>query len=892
MSAVCGNVVTNNVLNGISDWTDPENYDNKRVPLAGDVVQIPAGCTGTVSTAASLEVVSRVWQIRPLGETSTIIFDFASGEVTNNSAIAYGNNGVYNLQRGRIIKRGAGTLVFTAENRCGDTLTGNDFRNAYDYATRWIDVEAGSLKMPPNVGRHQFQYGRTTVAQDAFFYLPTLDAANPGDCPARYVMFSSIDGAGTITNAMATGTEIRPSGGTFAGVLGGPMSLRVYARVDLTGTTSSITGDVTPTSNNDALTSNAGTIGVAKFGSSGELSSIGKQSYTVIGSGGGGFVYLGESGEKTSKGFYMWDYDVANGSMFFDGGACGGVEFAGKWLVLGNSETRHQIYLLGTNAVSECIAACQISTNIYLHKRGSGVWHFVDRADQMWGDSLAIEEGALKFDSIAESGTLCSLGWGIRKRLPYRGVYDHSKDVGYAFTLGGTSTSLAMLQYNGTNQQTCTTRPIAITGEGTLKGSDQPGGILGFANIWAKDASGGTMILDGVAGTTNVVANVADSNGVVNVRKVGAGCWRLTGDIALTGDITAEGGTLEVENMPANAPYGWFRFTARELNTYKLGSGERNLLNLMEFALYDTNGVRQLINPICHFPAENISASGSYKNWASYLLLELGAACRGREGYGYYSQYGRGLDKLFEESAPGGAADYAMLQEGSYHNGALQQINRNNPNSFFTIVMRLTNGTPTIASYDMVKHRSNHPVCWTMEGSVDGVVWDELAKVDDYEIPADCVQGDWLSDGQTFVKGEVRKYDNVNKKGFPLSALYSTRSGCESGNIRAIGAKNGGTLRFAGSAFVANALVADPLAESAGTIENASLASSGVLHLSGIVSGPGGFAAKLTLKNCVGHDNLKRWDVSVGGVNSAWRISVDAEGNVNLVPRGMCVLIL
>ena len=59
-----GDVVTNQVNNGVTDWTLPGSYSNNRVPQANDVVEIPDGYIVTVNSATSLEVVSRLWQVR------------------------------------------------------------------------------------------------------------------------------------------------------------------------------------------------------------------------------------------------------------------------------------------------------------------------------------------------------------------------------------------------------------------------------------------------------------------------------------------------------------------------------------------------------------------------------------------------------------------------------------------------------------------------------------------------------------------------------------------------------------------------------------------------------------------------------------------------------------
>ena len=244
---VWGDVVTNQVKNGVSDWTLPASYSNNRVPQANDVVEIPDGYTVTVNTAASLAVVSRLWQVRPMGETSTIVFDFASGEVTNNSAITHGVASYL----GKIVKRGAGKVLFTVHNRVGSTLQGGtDFLDDDSYRTAAIDVEDGWLVMPQAVSRHQFNYGRLNVAEGAVFGLPTYDTAHPGAATACYCTFTVLEGYGTVTNAASSIMQLRPRSGDFYGRIVGKGSLYVSGWVNLWGTENTFNGDVKPALNN------------------------------------------------------------------------------------------------------------------------------------------------------------------------------------------------------------------------------------------------------------------------------------------------------------------------------------------------------------------------------------------------------------------------------------------------------------------------------------------------------------------------------------------------------------------------------------------------------------------------------------------------------------------
>ena len=891
-----GDVVTNQVNDGVTDWTLPGSYSNNRVPQANDVVEIPAGYTVTVNSASSLEVVSRLWQVRPMGVTSTIIFDFASGEVTNNSAITYSNLGGL----GKIVKRGAGKLVFTAHNRFGGDLQGGtDFRDEHSYATASIDVEGGWLVMPQMITRHQFSWGKINISEGAVFALPTYDSNNPGNCPAWYCNIAGLDGYGMVTNSSSIGIQLRPASGNFYGKIIGYGNLYVAGWINLWGTENSFNGNVYPNGNSTGRASTVGTVGAALLGTPNVKSSIGTQDNQSADKTGGGFVYLG-TGEKTTKKYYASGADDATGGLFFDGGMNGNLEFGGMLGVTPSTDNRRSVlYLDGTNSLGECVLNCQIATNLYICKRGPGTWRLADFVSNaygafQWCDSLAVEEGTLKFDTLAEARTRCSLGYGTSRRLPYFGLYDSTKDASYSILLGGPAEANATLQYNGTEQNAASTRPIGVTGTGTLKGWGKTGGILGIANVWAANTSGGTLVLDGEAGTTNFIANVADSNGVLNIVKKGDGFWRLSGDIDITGDIRAEGGILEVENIPANAKYSWYRVTIRELNTYAT-SGEKNLFQLQEFAFYDETGTRQFLNPVLHnASAGDLISSSRYKNWSNYLLLEPGACCNGNTGNGYYQNLAnRSLDQIFNDGAPtAGNADYSFIQEASCGNGTtLKAINRNDPESFFRFVVHMTNGTPAIVSYDMARYRGNCPNCWTIEASTDGLVWDEVAKMDDYACATSVdgyTQGYWISNGKTFKAKEVRPYSSGY--GFPLLATHNSRPGMQAAKIRAVGVSAGATLRFTGSPAEVRGLVAASGAGSAGVIENATYPSSGTLYLeSAMPQGVTSIPANIRLADAETRGNVSGWNVFAGNSRKRYRVKVGEDGELFVVRAGFMV---
>ena len=90
-------VVTNRIIDGASDWHNPNSYSGGVCPNPGDVVIIPSGAPVTVDSddSDSVALVSSLGQIYPEGtqldSTGRVIFNIREGAVVTNKSPLYGS---------------------------------------------------------------------------------------------------------------------------------------------------------------------------------------------------------------------------------------------------------------------------------------------------------------------------------------------------------------------------------------------------------------------------------------------------------------------------------------------------------------------------------------------------------------------------------------------------------------------------------------------------------------------------------------------------------------------------------------------------------------------------------------------------------------------------------
>ncbi|MDD4018857.1 MAG: autotransporter-associated beta strand repeat-containing protein, partial [Kiritimatiellae bacterium] len=872
------------IKDGASDWTDGASYYSGVAPTlgAGDTVFVSNKTTVTVHgyDADSCNLVSSLQAIRSLWDKSRIVFDIGDGiEITNNAAIynPAAGTGLW----GELVKRGGGTLVLGSYNR---HIASNFTR---DNMIGTITVDEGTLKWPQNVPKREQQYGNIAISNEATLVSTLFDTTQGGTLMAYYIN-GFLVGSGTFHNPSPNSRSLRVyKKSEFSGKLTGPFELFICGELDLTGVDN--TFNIEPMAWSLSPPASAGVIGLKKIGNAGEASSSGTGANLKIDYRGGGYKYLG-AGETTGKGLVISAYQVNPAS--FDGGETGGVTFTGTWQMSGTPDQMHEIVLKGVNT-NACILANNIASwkngdkdyTFQIVKYGTGVWRFADNASRGWAGALHVREGTVQFDSIADAGKLCSLGYSTNLAEPYMGPFDVNKKVTYAFALGGKNEagadSAGTLEYTGSGKASCTTRPLVLGGlGGTLKGSGN-GGELAFGGVRGLGTDGRTLTLDGAAGTTNYLQNVSDSNAVVSLVKEGGGTWVLQGEQSFSGALSVNAGTLVVQEVPDD--YSWYRFTVKRV------AGGGLYFNTVECALYDNTGHQQFINPVRREP---IPRSSNTWVWCSadYRTLNPGEVMFAKPGWyknQFYPPYDfRDFQVMFNGAATNSQPSSEIYYGGSGASPSCTQLEPSAPDSWISLVMRLADNTPTIVAYDMMCSsdygRQWRPSYFTMEGSRDGVYWDMLHEVNGSGADVSDGAYQWMSDGTTS--------DGVNIRPGAGWALAAANPGEEPQltNVGSVSVASGATL-VSKNEHVISKLKID--ARGTGTFEGFSFAQTGALDGENMSSIAENGVLDATFLRAKGLENVAGWALLFDGSPTVSKSIVVRNGRIAIVAKGLFISI-
>lgn len=877
------------VKSGITDWTVKDSYTfpdgspADKVPGASDWVTLPAAEYEIDIDSASFEIISNFFGMEPvLGSKLTI--DVPAGRTaTLGCAITSRrdkDDTDYDYHRGEIVKTGAGTLSMPCNGR---VFTSNG--QNYDYFT-CLTVEGGDLKFRQNDATGSKYYGILTVAEGATIWASGDANSKAAFCP------SEIQGAGVITNAIAKQqtfylmTPYNQGPSIFSGSIGGSFDPQFSGPVYLTGTNTTQTGGFTAFISGSKFNAMAGITAVQSFGRKGEPSSIGKGSSITIGEHGGGYYYLGK-GETTDKDLSVQignDADQTSGQpASLDGGAYGGLVFAAgtTWAPRARDAQRYmRLELTGSNA-----APCEVYSKInswdydgkipnytfQMKKSGSGQWN-LEATDSNVSGSWTIENGTLGIRMLGESGRPSSLGTSTNLMQFYTGAFDAAKRVPWAISLGGESTS-ATLAYLGDDRSASGERKVALAGtgvisNGTATGSFQMGGVSALGADKAR-----TLVLDGTSTSAdNVISDVSDGEGVVSVEKRGCGTWKLSRDLSFHGSLTVKEGTLVVENTHAQ-PFSWFKFVVRET----WGSSNAQL---QELALYDAAGKRQNIGFTYDQPAI-IPSSGDARpaSYDNVMRLKPGTATYARDGRYWSNAAGdRDLANLFDAQST--AAGWIAYFTG--WNAAIPVVT--DPSTYIPIAMRLREGTPQIAAFDIAipggAATSTQIRDWALEGSTDGVHWQAVTNWRSTAGgPVNTGKVKWYSDDQNTTDTSMDRPG----KGFLICGAVTNEFNTL-GNVASVSVAPGATLKASGDVTL-KTLALDGAGN--GTVDGFSFAQDGTLTLSNVPSG--GFRA--TVPNAADLDNVADWTVMAGGKVTR-RYSVDVAGDEIIVrPKGLAIIL-
>ena len=796
--------------------------------------------------------------------------------------------------KGVLEKTGEGNLIIGgAEGRYYSSAANSTER--YDYYTALL-VSAGTLTLPQNVttgGSHR--YGKVTIAKSATLMNLTVHPdLSKSIWPS--VFFRGLSGSGTLTSA--SGRPVQVDGvNVFEGKLSGTLNLYVNGRMTLPGTESDTAGVVTMRLNYEnflAAVAPGGILYVNRLGMAGQPSSIGAANTIETGDFGGGFVYMG-NGETCDKNFYMTDSGDLQSPSFINGGPYGGLEWTGAWKQpdYNDKSTRsRRLMIMGTNR-NECVMRGIIKDAIdddilfpiNIIKRGSGTWRMAHNGNRTGGGVFVVEEGTLRYDSIAERGEPSALGASdnlVGLDASYRGGRDiENHRVPYAFLLGSDRYDTATMEFTGSDGGMCSTRPVAVKGKGRFKVSGS--GTYSFSGFHAE-AADSELTVD-TARTDGYVwlGGISDGKHPLAVVKEGVGEIKISGGFDFTGPLSVKEGTLTI--CGTNRPYGWFRWIVKEKGRFcaryadMVNDSWPNVpaLRMEEFALFDKDGVR-LDKGIAY--VEQTSA---------FHTMPFGSVAR--EATCFTMPSGYNLSELFE----GGAGSINGLWGGLELTANVWPFCRmDTPKYWFKMVERLPESANAAASFDLAccyGTNSNNAVisryvtAIAIEGSVDGVNWELAAENNSLEIPGEDVRW-YANQSADLVSVSGSSYTLKDHVGFPMRGFSTNGVASLDMPVKVV---QGATLRSEGNVLLRSLVLSK---SGNGTIEGFAIPEEGSLAVEGEGMGSGIQSIPVDFRNCTGLKNVEKWELSInGGSSRARNIRVLDDGTIELVPPGLVVVI-
>ena len=877
------------------DWNKPGNFTvdgetAKSVPGSEDTVILPDGTDlafDTVSDAASFAVFANVYRISPVKPGSCrveITVPSKESEAAVNAALTYSQGGkeanllaLGNLLT--VVKRGPGTLRFTAIGRFVSSDLDATLNSSFD-------ILAGEVFLPMTFdGSDSVYFGDVHVADGATLHHPSKTASTHRGHYGSLVL----DEGGLVTNDLSTTAYLSMHGDSCVrGTLGGNFQINVEGNIRF------MDADATyPAANNVQIWS-GGVVEAEDFGLQGAPSPLGCVVNFVTRRGSGGLRYLGTGATTTDKRFELWA-DNTDTFGFIDGGAYGGLNWSGAWGFRTSSKTDYvmqRLVLDGSNTVP-CVMSGVIespsksqfgNTNYTMRvtKKGSGTWEMRYNPDSDMRGVFAVEEGALRFDNVAETNVNSALGKSTILQEDIAGVPVDPVlyGVDYAFAAGNPNDArkTGVFEYVGATNCIAVTRPFAIRGRGGV--ANNGGGWLHLKGFSPLGAGTRTLVLGG----TNELDNVAEGvTGALDVEKAGSGTWKLTGSQTFTGGISVTGGKLIVERPK----YTWFRWTIQQ--RFKAGgsdSGARPAL-IDEFALYDADGNRINLGLKDYGSITNSGTSARYYAADLRYVHVFGTDPGPRSLVESESS----LDLTTTVRSYGiSNGEYLtdLLFDGKSStffgcfNGLRAEVGK--PQYWVPIIMRLPGDSAEVRYWDYVHNRNDGRGVQVskLEGSIDGLVWDDIDAFgmgdDDYPRTAHMWQFKQVVFGQE---------ETTDKIGREITARPEGVQDFLTGS-RAVSVAAGATLEVRGTTLAVSKLTVDAAA-GAGALKGVALDEDGELH---VENAPKTGAYDVAI-DFTGSDaaNAAGWTVYEDGrMKGSRKIAVTPTG-LRIEPSGMTLIL-
>ena len=900
--ALLSDEITMRPLIGNVDWTDGDNFEGGSAPKANDTVIIPTKWISGIGWPAvsnsvgdaSFSCISTLSKIKVQSGASFVI-TVPAGTSAEFPVSVTGS--------GTLVKAGSGELKLTSA-----VATTKDKSTTYDDLEVNLTVAEGKLTLPVREeGATLLTHNYLSVHVEKGAVLQTVQNGN--------MTIKQLTGGGTVRNDGTKQIQLVINGSppsfcsVFDGLITGLLSVDARAsHVTLLNEANDFSGGISMRHN--GLPS-LRRLAIPLLGMKGAPSPVGTANKLAFGSGGGALHYIGEVPSTSDKSLGM--SELVN---VLDAGAHGGLRLTGVFEAYSNTKTLNKLYLTGSNTVPCEIAGFVRSWKVddihrpfYITKQGTGTWIFNQSSDgnsqNMSRGVIAVEEGTVEFTSIAESNKFCSLGVSTDLYQREADTPSDEAHVGYAYLLGGSASNgeptEGRMRYIGSDPAQCSTRPIALKTDGALAVTASR--KLRLFDVRTEGVGAKRLALEAAEGAVGDLFDIFDSaESPISIVKRGAGVWRIGGKQALHGGVTVEGGTLVVENMAADSPYSWFRFSVKEVvagcerysnytgkyfTNYNFNKADA-ALNVSELGLFDVKGYRLGIG-ISDVDHEYLVSRGN----CAYVNPDRIKS----EPYDSSSSY-----CLFDnrkETATGTFCGGLQL--------ALKKMpKKDTPSTWFPIVFRVTNGTPEAVSWDFVNTRAlygalegsllevqRQVTAARLEGSADGVHWDVLSDVD-VEVPEDEVKKYvWVSNHEAWSSAPTNRRKLSDGKGFALSRTTPVHAPAPWLNVAHLSVAGGAVLRFEGVAPLVSNLSVD-MKSGVGTVQGVKFAASGVLNVVSCsfeghsVSLPLGFA------QAEGAENLSKWTIKIDGeaIPSRLNVSVASDGSSITVSKiGMTIVV-
>lgn len=353
-----------------------------------------------------------------------------------------------------------------------------------------------------------------------------------------------------------------------------------------------------------------------------------------------------------------------------------------------------------------------------------------------------------------------------------------------------------------------------------------------FEGSEIKTVNGGVVLM---GSDSDATVNYPTLSGDGTFAKIGSGTTTVCGGGTFAGLIEVRGGTLRFADMGSVGP--WFQFSI----TANRDNANNNTVQLSEFALYDSTGVR--VNMNMSFLATKKKAA------------ELGAG-----------------EMTAITGTPGGNEAPDKATDGlTTTKGGLYVTTKPNP-----LTMRLIDNTHRVVSYALATandHSERDPAGWELLASSDGENWMTIDKRPLVEVASD--RNSWTS-----YNGGVP---------YAVTNLIATGRAAFSSSA---------TVKVSGDAVLDLSLTTTTIGNlsvdysAGGTISDFSAANNGVLTVSGLPdSWSGSLVLPIAVTDCVNPAAFETWKVVADGkLRKGWSVTV-SNGFLSLRKSGLILVV-